>query len=80
VRAAGPLTAVGASGLRGRLSSGSGGRSIGCIAWGTQAREESLLPRLSGSHAPMDVLYRIESRRGYPTRVEILACRAEVAA
>jgi len=80
VRAAGPLTAVGVSGLRGRLSSGSGGRSIGCIAWGTQAREDSLLPRLSGSHAPMDVLYRIESRRGYPTRVEILDCRPEVAA
>ncbi len=80
VRAAGPLTAVGASGLRGRLSSGSGGRSIGCIAWGTQARGESLLPRLSGSGASMDVLYRVENRRGYPTRVEILACRPEVAA
>ena len=80
VRAAGPLTAVGASGLRGRLSSGSGGRSIGCIAWGTQAREESVLPRLSGSGASMDVLYRVENRRGYPTRVEILACRPEVAA
>ena len=25
----------------------------------------------------MDVLYRVESRRGFPTRIEILGCRAE---
>jgi single-stranded-DNA-specific exonuclease len=79
VRASGPLAPVGASGRKGRLSSGSGGRSVGCIAWGTQAREEGVLQRLSGSGEPMDVLYRIENRRGFPVRVEILGCRVAAA-
>lgn len=73
VRAAGPLASVGASGLKGRLASPSG-RSIGCIAWGTKS---DAFPRLSAAGSAMDVLYRVESRRGFPTRVEILGCRAE---
>jgi len=77
--AAGPLAAVGASGLRGRLTSASG-RSIGCIAWGSQAREGDAFPRLSASSCAMDVLYRVENRRGFPVRVEILGCRAEAPA
>jgi single-stranded-DNA-specific exonuclease len=76
VRAAEPFSPVGGSGLKGRLSS-SAGRSIGCIAW-KSARGGEALPRLSG-RAEMDVLYRIESRRGFPLRVEILACREAAA-
>ncbi len=88
VRAAAPLSAVGASGLRGRLwtptptptptPSGAAGRSLGCIAWTSHRTDTGELGRLSDG-ARMDVLYRIENRRGYPVRIEILGCR-EVAA
>ena len=76
VRALQPFAPVGASGLKGRLSSGS--RSIGCIAWKSAGRGGDGIPRLSGG-AEMDVLYRIENRRGFPVRVEILACREAAA-
>jgi single-stranded-DNA-specific exonuclease len=80
VRAEAPFSPVGASGLRGRLLRGAAGRSIGCIAWKSNAApsggEAVALERLS-SGAPMDVRYRIENRRAhtYPARVEILGCR-----
>jgi single-stranded-DNA-specific exonuclease len=75
VRAAAPLEPVGASGLRGRLATGKNGRSIGCIAWKTRRREDETLPRLAERREPMDILYRVESRAGFSTRVEILGCR-----
>ena len=87
VRAAEPFAPVGGSGLKGRLASttgsgsgqGSNRRTIGCIAWhGTARRACETLTRLSGG-AVMDVLYRIENRRGFPARVEILACREAAA-
>ena len=76
VRAVGPLDPVGASGLRGRLSAGRGGRSIGCIAWKARGSEGAeTLPGLVERGVPMDMLYRIENRPGFSTRVEILGCR-----
>ena len=74
VRAAGAFVPVGASGLRGRLSSGP--RTIGAIAW----RPDAALSALTGRADPMDVLYRVESRREFAVRAEILAARPEAAA
>ncbi len=49
---------------------------------GAQGRESDAgaFQRLSAAGAAMDVLYRVESRRGFPTRIEILGCRAEASA
>ncbi len=71
VRAAGPFSRVGASGLRGRL--GDGSRTIGAIAWKPGAPLEAM----TAAGEPMDVLYRIENRAGYPVRAEILAARPQ---
>jgi single-stranded-DNA-specific exonuclease len=71
VRAAGSLEPVGASGLRGRLAAGGRSGSIGCIAW----RPPQILARLAAGREEMDILYRVESRRGFAPRVEILSTR-----
>ncbi len=73
VRAAGPFAPVGASGLRGRLASGS--RTIGAIAW----RPGAELAAMTSRGETMDLLYRIENRRGFAVRVEILAARPRAA-
>ncbi len=74
VRAAGPFVPVGTSGVRGRLATRS--ESIRAIAWRPEAPLTSMVSRGDA----MDLLYRVEHRRGYPLRVEILAARPEASA
>ena len=71
VRAAAPFSRVGASGVRGRL--GDGSRTIGALAW----KPGAALEAMTAAGAPMDVLYRIENRAGFPVRAEILAARPQ---
>jgi single-stranded-DNA-specific exonuclease len=70
VAAAGPLLAVGESGLRGRLRSPRG--DLRCIAWQASAD----LADLAATGRPFDVLYRVTADSRYGTRVEIVASRA----
>jgi single-stranded-DNA-specific exonuclease len=72
VRAASPFAPLGASGcgLAGRLRAPRG--SLRAVAW--EPTEE--LARLTGTGAPMDLLYRVEPpRRGYPASLEIVEAR-----
>jgi len=69
LRAPAPFSPVGASGCRGRL--GDGSRTIGAIAW----RPDPALAGMTGRGDAIDVLYRLENRRGFAARAEILAAR-----
>jgi single-stranded-DNA-specific exonuclease len=71
VRAAGPSTPVGASGLRGRLRSPRG--DVRCIAW----QPEAGLDGLFAGGRPFDLQYRLsDDGRGYGLQVEIVSARA----
>ena len=71
VRAAGPSTPVGASGLRGRLRSPRG--DVRCIAW----QPEAGLDGLFAAGRPFDLQYRLsDDGRGYGLQVEIVSARS----
>ena len=71
VRAAGPSTPVGASGLRGRLRSPQG--DVRCIAW----QPEAGLDGLFAAGRPFDLQYRLsDDGRGYGLQVEIVSARS----
>ena len=70
VRASGPGTPVGASGLRGRLRSPRG--DVRCIAW----QPEAGLDGLFAAGRPFDLQYRLsDDGRGYGLQVEIVSAR-----
>jgi single-stranded-DNA-specific exonuclease len=74
VIAAGPFTAVGSSGLRGRLCAP---RPLAAIAW----QPDPCLAELAASGRPFDIQYRLtEDRRGYGLQVEVAQARATEAA
>jgi len=70
VLAAGPFTAVGASGLRGRLRSPRG--DVRCIAW----QPDAGLDGLAAAGRPFELQYRLsDDGRGYGLQVEIVSAR-----
>jgi single-stranded-DNA-specific exonuclease len=70
-RSASPFSALGEKGLAGRLRAPRG--NLRAVAWNPDAE----LARLTGSGAPMDLLYRIEPpRNGFAESIEIVEARA----
>jgi single-stranded-DNA-specific exonuclease len=71
-RAAGPWSAVGERGLRGRLRLPGNGGHLRCVAWNASPE----LARLAAGSAPFEIHYRLEAQRDWGLQAEILAARA----